>query len=122
MLAWPGLACAVALLTGAVVEAQVPPAPISLGGQDNQRLVWCAGRDVAITGSRSAYIVRGGCRTLTVSGDLLTVQAEMQPGSRISVTGRGSVVTWSMAGHGRIPVTAAHGPGTRTQRAEPAEE
>ena len=104
-------------------EAQTLSAPVagalSLSGDDQERVADCAGRDATITGRRSAYILRGSCRSLTVQGDLLTVQAEVQPGARIAVTGRGSVVSWSVHGHGSAPVAVVRGPGSRLQRAQP---
>ena len=99
------------------------PVALALAGDDQERLADCAGRDASITGSRSAYVVRGACRSLTVRGDLLTIQVEMRPGARISVAGRGDVVTWAMAKAGRdagpLPVAVVHGAGSRVQRALP---
>ncbi len=95
--------------------------PLSLAGDDQQRIADCAGRDVSVTGARSAYELRGGCRTLLVRGDLLTVRAEMQPGARISVNGLGNVVTWRLRGRGPDPLAIAQGAGSRVQRALPGE-
>ena len=98
-----------------------PPAagiPLQLSGDDQQRLVDCAGRDVVVTGSRSAYVISGLCHALVVRGDLLTVQAVIQPGARISVSGRGSVVSWAVPRKGRPPVSIVRGAVSRVQRAE----
>ncbi len=110
-------------------EQAAPPAKpaagarraMTLSGDDQEKAVDCAGRDVTLSGARSFYQLRGGCRSLTVRGDLLTVQADMQPGARIAVSGRGSVVTWRLLGRGRNPAAFAQGPGSRVQRALPGE-
>ena len=94
---------------------------LTLAGNDQQRVADCAGRDVAVTGARSAYELRGGCRALTVQGDLLTIRAEMQPGARIAVTGLGSVVSWRLRDRGRDPLVVAQGAGSRVQRALPSD-
>lgn len=92
--------------------------PLLLAGDDEQRLQECDGRDVRVSGSRSAYILRGGCKSVTLHGDLLTVQAEMAPGARIAVTGQGSIVSWTVMGKGRAPTATVHGDGSRVQRME----
>ena len=102
--------------------AAATPAPaggLLLDGDDRQRLAQCAAQDVTVTGKRSAYVLRGGCKSLTVRGDLLTVRADLMPGARIAVTGRGTVVTWAVAGKGRPPAAVVHGEGSRVQHAEP---
>ncbi len=91
---------------------------LELSGDDQERLADCAGHDLIVTGSRSAYVVRGGCRSVVVRGDLLTVQAVVQPGARIAVTGRGSTVSWAVPGRGRSPAALVRGAGSRVQRAE----
>ena len=106
------------------VSTSAPPVtagkggPLELSGDDQDRLADCAGRDLVVTGSRSAYVVRGTCHSLVVRGDLLTVQAVVQSGARIAVTGRGSVVSWAVPAKGRPPVSVVHGAGSRVQRAE----
>ncbi len=95
-----------------------PTGALTLSGDDQERLAECGGRNVVVTGTRSAYVLWGGCRSLTVTGDLLTVQAELQPGARIAITGRGSIVSWALQGRGRGPVTVVHGAGSRAQRVD----
>ena len=104
-------------------QVQASTGPLTLAGDDQQRLADCAGRDVAITGERSAYVLRGGCKSVTLRGDLLTVQAELVPGARVTVTGRGSIVSWAFKASaakekGRAPVTTATGEGSRVQRVD----
>ena len=92
--------------------------PLALSGSDQHRLEDCAGQDVTVTGERSAYVIRGGCKSLAVRGDLLTIQAELAPGAKVTVTGRGSIVSWAMKGKGRAPASVVHGEGSRVQRAD----
>ena len=101
-------------------QAAPPPpmAPLSLAGDDEHRLEDCDGRDVTVTGNRSAYTLRGACRSVAVRGDLLTIEAEVAPGARITVTGRGSIVTWSLRGRGHAPAAVIRGEGSRVQQAE----
>jgi hypothetical protein len=95
-----------------------PTGPLALSGDDEERLADCGGGDVLVTGHRSAYVIRGTCRSLVVRGDLLTVQAIMQPGARITVSGLGSIVSWAVQGRGHPPAGIVHGAGSRIQRAE----
>ncbi len=104
--------------TLAAPAASLPRSPLTLAGDDQQRLEDCAGRDVTVTGDRSAYVLRGGCKSLTLRGDLLAVQGELASGAKITVAGRGSIVSWVIKGKGRPPATIVRGPGSRVQRAE----
>ena len=90
---------------------QAPPATatLELSGDDQMRAVGCAGRRVAIQGQRSLYLLRGGCRSVTVRGGLLSVQAELAPGAAVTVTGHGVRVGWLLARPGRLPAVSAHG-------------
>jgi hypothetical protein len=112
-----------AVPTSAPTQSASPPSPrpasrLTLTGDDQERLEDCAGRDVVVSGMRSAYVLSGGCRSLTVTGDLLTVQAELQAGARIAITGRGSIVSWALERRGRGPATVVHGAGSRAQHVD----
>jgi hypothetical protein len=102
--------------------APIQPGPagtaITLAGNDQERLGNCAGRNVVVTGMRSAYVLRGGCRSLTVRGDLLTVQAELEPGAKITIHGQGSIVSWIVPPKSRSPASIVRGAGSRAQRVE----
>ncbi len=99
----------------APVVSQPPEAPavetgvLDLSGDGQSLATECAGRDVTIHGTCSLYVLRGGCRSLTVDGSLDIVQAEMAPGAKITVDGHGITVSWALADRGRVPVTAVHG-------------
>ncbi len=91
--------------------------PLTLSGDDQERLAQCGGRDVNVSGHRSAYVIRGGCKSLTATGELLTIQAEFAPGARIAVAGTGVVVSWALKGKGRPPEAVVRGAGSRVQHA-----
>lgn len=95
-----------------------PTGPLQLSGDDQQRVADCAGRDVVVTGSRSTYVMRGTCNAVVVRGNLLTVQAVVQPGARITVEGRGSIVSWAVPHKGRPPAVMVRGRDSRVQRAQ----
>jgi len=88
---------------------------LDLRGDDQQRDETCAGRAVVIEGNRSAYVLRGGCLSVSVQGDLDTVQAELRPGASVHVTGHGTTVSWAVPARGKAPVSAVHGDGNRVQ-------
>lgn len=93
----------------AAPQAAPATATLKLAGDDQTRAVGCAGRRVAIQGQRSLYLLRGGCRSVTVRGALLSVQAELAPGAAVDVTGHGVRVGWVLARPGRPPTVSAHG-------------
>jgi hypothetical protein len=101
------------------VDAAAGPAPqgmLELRGDDQQRDETCTGREVVIAGNRSAYVLRGGCLSVSVQGDLDTVQAELRSGASVRLTGHGTTVSWALLGRGKPPVSAEHGEGNRVQR------
>jgi hypothetical protein len=100
----------------------IPHAPtaavLDLPGDDQSLATDCTGRDVTIHGTRSLYVLRGGCRSLTVDGGLDVVQAEMQPRAKIMVDGDGIIVSWALLDHGPQPLAIAHGEANHIQRTE----
>ena len=103
------------------VTAVLPPASgagpgLALDGSDASLAADCADRDVTVRGDRSLYLLRGGCRSVTVQGNLVIVQAELQPGAAIIIAGHGSRVGWAMSGPGRPPAATIHGEASRVER------
>lgn len=93
--------------------------PLTLSGNDQHRIEDCAGRGVTVTGERSDYVIRGACKSLTLRGDLLTVQADLAGAAKVTVTGRGSIVSWTTKGKAATPVASIQGEGSRVQRTLP---
>ena len=82
-----------------------PAAPVALllDGRDGHRDVRCDGRDVTIAESQARYVLRGGCRSLTVTGERDSVAAELLPSARIVVGGAGVAVNYVLVGDGPPP-------------------
>ena len=103
-------------VTPNLASASGPSVGLQLTGDDQAHAVPCAGLPVTIQGTRGLYVLRGGCKSLTVRGDLLTVQAEMAPGAPITVTGRGNQVGWALSHPGQAPAATLHGEGNHVLR------
>jgi hypothetical protein len=88
---------------------------LNLSGDDHALAMDCAGRSVSVDGSRALYLLRGGCKELTVHGDLVVVQAELQPGAPVAIIGHGSRVGWVLNGPGKPPVLSLHGEANRVE-------
>ena len=99
--------------------AAPPSGPLALAGNDQHRIEDCAGRDVTVTGDRSDYVLLGACKSLTLRGDLLTVQADLAAAAKVTVMGRGSIVSWTMKGKAAGPAASIRGEGSRVQRILP---
>jgi hypothetical protein len=82
---------------------------LQLTGDDQARAMDCTGRNVTVRGDRSLYLLRGGCRSLTIRGDLVIVQAELAPSAAVTVAGRGVRVGWVGADHGHAPTESLRG-------------
>lgn len=89
---------------------------LRLSGDDRAQAIDCAGRNVTIQGDRGLYVLRGGCRSLTVQGALVTVQAQMLPGAPIVIDGHGIRVGWALDGRGHAPVSTLHGLANHVER------
>ena len=101
------------LLVTAVPRARADDGGLLLQAEDDQRTLDCSGRDVRIEGNRNHYILRGGCRSLTLRGDGDNIQAQMMPGGHIDVEGNGVLVTWSLHGSGPTVTVSVSGQGSR---------
>ena len=69
-----------------------------------------------LTGSNATMVLRGGCRSLTVEGDGDRVQAEMMPGTRITIIGSKSTVAFALLGTGPDPIVSVNGQGSDAWR------
>jgi hypothetical protein len=112
----PSAAVVELLGTDNLVAAQAVSPPVlgvgpvlHLTGDDQARALDCAGRVVSVEGSRALYLLRGGCKSLTIRGDLVIVQAELQPGAPVAMTGHGVRVGWVVDGPGKPPVSSIRG-------------
>lgn len=97
-------------------ETTRSPDPLALRGDDLQLQEDCAGRDALIEGLRSNLRLTGGCRSVTIRGELAVVQAELQPGSRVLIEGGGNVVAYALTRQGAVPTVTIRGEGSRAWR------
>lgn len=88
-------------------------AMLVLREENSRRQLSCAGQNVLIEGNGDEYTLQGGCRSLTVRGEGLTVRAEMQPATRIIVQGNGDDIAWAVMGGGQAPSTSLDGEGSQ---------
>jgi hypothetical protein len=93
----------------------VTPTTLTLDGDDQALAADCTGRDVTVHGNRAMYLLRGGCRSMTIDGHLIVVQAEMAPNAAITITGHGDRVAWALLGNGQPPSATIHGDGNAVE-------
>ena len=102
-----------------------PPsaAPVDTGDQPPLMLTGaqagaqdCQGRAVQITAERTNFVLRNRCRSLSVTGDGVTVEAEILAGSRIQINGAGTTVQFVLSEAGADPIVTVQGDGSRAWR------
>jgi hypothetical protein len=96
-----------------IAPAGPPAGAVVLDGDDEDSDVACTGRDVLIHGSHSRYVLRGGCRSITVQGRANRIQAELQPGARIAVGGDAVTLDYTLTRPGPAPVVSVTGSGSQ---------
>lgn len=94
------------------------PGALLLSANGAEREADCSNKDVTIEGDRGAFSLHGGCRSLAVRGDSLTVEAEMQPGGRIEVAGNRDAVSYFLRHPGPEPITSINGNNSRISRVQ----
>ena len=96
-----------------VVPGPIAPTPntLVLDGALGRRDVACGGLDVVIRESDVRYVLRGGCRSVTVQGRNDIIAAELLPSARLVIGGVGVVVNYVLVGQGPPPavVVTVHG-------------
>lgn len=97
-------------------ETAHSPGQLAMRGDDLQLQAGCAGRDVLVEGLRSNLRLLGGCRSVTIRGELAVVQAELQPGSRVLIEGGGNLVAYALTGQGAVPTVTIRGEASRARR------
>lgn len=109
----------------AVVMPPIPPGPpppvalpppatadadtILLSGDGQDLDADCAGRNVMIEGSDGRFLLRGGCRSVTVVGHGDTIAAELAPGARIAIAGERVVLRYTQPEPGPAPIVSITG-------------
>ncbi len=102
------------------------PAPTDTGGQPPLVLTGgegsvqqdCHDRDAQITADHASFVLWDRCRSISVTGNGVTVEADMLSGSRIQINGTGSVVQFALRDPGPDPIVTVRGDGSRAWRVQ----
>jgi hypothetical protein len=76
----------------------------------------CHGRAAQITADHTDFVLRDRCRSLSVTGNGVTVEAEILSGSRIQINGAGTTVQFALSDTGPDPIVSIQGDGSRAWR------
>lgn len=94
----------------AIPPAEVSPAAtLVLDGEGQSRDITCAGQNVLIRGSAGRFVLRGGCRSVTVQGRADSIQAELQPGAHVAIGGDAVTLNYTLTSNGPPPVVSVSG-------------
>jgi hypothetical protein len=109
------------VLTPATLDPALsaPTATVVLDGEEQNRDIDCAGRNVLIHGSYGRFTLRGGCRSISVQGRANTIQAELQPGAPVSISGDAVTLNYTLTMDGpppQVSVTGANSQATHYTR------
>lgn len=99
-----------------VVRAEQPPSMLVLDPGSPSFDVVCTNRDVLIRGDSQRYVLRGGCRSLTVEGRLDAITAELQPGAQVAIGGAGVILNYVLVAEGPAPVVRVTVPGLKAEQ------
>lgn len=91
---------------------QAPPPLLTLNGA-SQVDQFCGGSDVLVLGDDLDFVLRGGCRSITVQGRRDRITAELLPGAQLAVGGPGVTVNYVLVAHGPPPVVRVTARGLR---------
>lgn len=91
-------------------KTQVAPvAIVVLDGEGQDRDIDCTGRNVLIHGSDGRFVLRGGCRGITVQGRANRIQAELTPGAHVAIDGDAVTLNYTLTSDGPPPVVSVNG-------------
>jgi outer membrane protein OmpA-like peptidoglycan-associated protein len=94
------------------------PGPLAVTGEGERQEIPCRGRDVLIRGSNNNTTLRGGCHSVTVQGDSNQVQAELQPGAPITLSGENDDVAFVLVEPGPDPLVTVSAGTDRAYRVD----
>jgi hypothetical protein len=88
----------------AALTVQVPPPQYLTLDDDNGDVVRdCAGKDVTIRSNNAKFILTGGCRSVTVSGNNNKVLAEVAADGKVASSKQSNLVAWVTPGSSADP-------------------
>jgi outer membrane protein OmpA-like peptidoglycan-associated protein len=94
------------------------PGPLAITAEGERQAIPCRGRDVLIRGSNNNTTLRGGCHSVTVQGDSNQVQAELQPGAPITLSGENDDVAFVLVEPGPDPLVTVSAGTDRAYRVD----
>jgi hypothetical protein len=80
-----------------------------LPGSGGEFVRECAHKDVVISGSKSKFVLTGGCQSLSVPGDGNQILVDMAPGSEIYLRGNDNDIAWTKEHDAPSPAIVADG-------------
>jgi hypothetical protein len=86
-----------------LVAVMAPPPPLLLDAASPYDLA-CGGRDVVVRGDGLRFVLRGGCRSLSVQGSSDRITAELLPGAAVSIGGSAVILNYVLVAEGPAPV------------------
>src|SRR5215471_3973462 len=91
-------------LVGLAVSSEIAVAePVVLGDSSGQVIRDCSKTDVVVSGSNDRIVLTGGCRSLTILGDGNEILADMDAGTKISLSGNNNNLAWGKSSDGVDP-------------------
>jgi outer membrane protein OmpA-like peptidoglycan-associated protein len=91
-------------LVGLVVSGEIAGAEsVVLGDSSGQVIRDCSKADVVVSGSNDRIVLTGGCRSLTILGDGDEILADMDPGTKITLSGNNNNLAWGKTRDGVDP-------------------
>jgi hypothetical protein len=105
------IACGLALAFGWLITQERTEAAelLILSGSDGEFVRECSHKDVVISGSKSKFVLTGGCQSLSVPGDGNQILADMAAGSEIYLRGSNNDIAWTKSRGEADPTIAADG-------------
>jgi Protein of unknown function (DUF3060) len=80
-----------------------------LPGSGGEFVRECSHKDVVISGSKSKFVLTGGCQSLSVPGDGNQILIDMAPGSEIYLRGNENDIAWTKEHDAAGPTIVADG-------------
>jgi len=77
--------------------------PVVLSDNGGQLIRDCSKTDVVVSGSNDRIVLTGGCRSLTILGDGNEILADMDAGTKISLSGNNNNLAWGKSSEGVNP-------------------
>jgi outer membrane protein OmpA-like peptidoglycan-associated protein len=99
-------------LVGLVASGGIAGAEsVVLGDSSGQLIRDCSKTDVVVSGNNDRIVLTGGCHSLTILGDGNEILADMDAGTKISLSGNNNNLAWGKSSDGVDPSVVDGGRG-----------